>query len=157
MKDTDILYERYKSKNLKQIRKYLKNIKIVEKKNDNYYSISDNDMKDILEKPRNVSFTFNIHSLIDVELNLTILKTIPFLVKSSTRFFLKPDIGEVFDQIDENDINQTSAIYVDSNNYKIINSEGDHFLMEAVLLTNIRMDRKLKLEKIDEIYRNNVK
>jgi hypothetical protein len=153
MKDTDILYEKYKSKSLEQIRNYLKNIKIVEKKNDKYYSISDNDMKKISKEPRNISFTFGTHALIGVELNLTVFKTIPILVKSSSRFFLKPDIGEVFDQMDENDINRTSAIYVDVNNNKVINSEGDHFLMEAVLLTNIKTIRKNKLEKINEIYR----
>lgn len=153
--DTDILYEKYKSKDLDQIRHYLKTIKIVEMKNDKYYAISDYDMLKISEKPRNISFTFDTNTIIDVELNLTIFKTISFLVKSSSRFFLKPDIGEVFDQIDENDMSQISAIYVDSEDYKVINSEGDHFLMNAVLLTNIKKIRKEKLNKINEIHRNN--
>lgn len=151
----DILYGRYKSKSLEQIRNYLKTIKIVEKENDKYYSISDEDMNKISDKPRNISFTFDSHTLDYTELNLTIFKIIPFLVKSSSRFFLKADIGEVFDQIDEKDINKTSAIYVDSENYKIVNSEGDHFLMEAVLFTNIKEIRKNKLEKINDIHRNN--
>lgn len=152
--DTDILYRRYNSKSLEQIRRYLKTIKIVEIKNGNYFAISDDDMTKISEKPRNVAFTFEKHDTVDVELKLTIFKTIPFLVKSSSRFFLKADIGEVFDQIDENDINQISAIYVDSDNYQVVNSEGDHFLMKAVLLTNIKNIRKNKLDKINEIYRN---
>ena len=150
----DTLYKKYKSKDLKQIRSYLKNIKIVEMKNNNYYSISDDDMKKISEKPRNISFTFDTNIIFDFELDLTVFKIIPFIVKSSSRFFLKPDIGEVFDQMDENDINQTCAIYVNSDEYEVINSDGDHFLMNAVLLTNIKTNRKTKLKKIDEIYRN---
>ena len=153
--NTDILYEKYNSKDLEQIRHYLKTIKIVERINNNYYSISGDHMRKISEKPRNISFTFDSpHTINNEELKLSIIKTIPFLVKSSSRFFLKADIGEVFDQIDENDINKISAIYVDSENYQVINSEGDHFLMEAVLLTNIKEIRKEKLNKINNIYRN---
>lgn len=153
--NTDILYKKYKSKNLQQIKDYLKNIKIVDKANNKYFPMSDETMIKILDSPRNISMTFDANFNENIELDFTVFKIIPFLVKSSSRFFLKPDIGEVFDQIDENDINQISAIYVDSDKYKVINSEGDHFLMEAVLLTDIKQKRKNKLEKINEIYRNN--
>jgi hypothetical protein len=151
----NILYKRYKNKTDKQIRKYLKTIKIVDKLKGKYYPISNEFFKTILSDPRGISFTFSEHNIENVELNLTYYKTIPFLVKSSSRFYLKPDIGEVFDQIDKNDINKISAIYVNTDIYKIINSEGDHFLMEAVLLTDIKTIRKNKLEKINDIYRNN--
>lgn len=153
--NTDILYKKYKSKNLDQIRNYLKTIKIVDKVNNKYCPICDEKMEKILQKPRNISFTFDSQFNEDIELEFTVFKTIPFLVKSSSRFFLKPDIGEVFDQIDESDINRISAIYVDSENNQVINSEGDHFLMEVVLLTNIKTNRKEKLNKINDIYRNN--
>jgi len=151
MGNIDILYDRYKSRSLEEIISYLKHIKIVKMEDDEYFPLDNDTMSNIIKKPRNVSFTFNSEITTDKgNLILSVFKTIPFLVKSSSRFFLKPDIGEVFDQISDEDINQISAIYVDSENFKVVNSEGDHFLMEAVLLVNIKKVRKDKLKKINE-------
>ncbi len=59
----------------------------------NTYPISNEFFKTILSDPRGISFTFSEHNIENIELDLTYYKTIPFLVKSSSRFYLKPDIG----------------------------------------------------------------
>jgi len=145
------LYKRYKSKSLDEIRTYLKHIKIVQFIGGGFFAINDKSMVGIIEKPRNISFTFS-SELVTEERNLDLIhyKTIPFLVKSSSRFFLEADIGEVFDQMDDVDINQISAIYVDENNSQVVNSEGDHFLMEAVLLHNVKQIRTKKLKQLNK-------
>lgn len=145
------LYKRYKSRSLDEIRTYLKHIKIVQFIGGGYFAINKKSMVGIKNKPRNVSFTFNSELMTEENsLDLTVYKTIPFLVKSSSRFFLKPDIGEVFDQIDDVDINQISAIYVNENESQVVNSEGDHFLMDAVLLHNIKQIRTKKLKQLNK-------
>lgn len=147
---SDILYKKYGCRTTNQIKGYLKFIKIVNLINGEYFAFDNESMKRISDNPRGLSFTFGSFTTDKDSLDLSIYKTIPFLVKSSSRFFLKPDIGEVFDQMTIEDIMQTVAIYVDSEIHQTINADGDEFLMEAVLLTNIKKIRKDKLNKINE-------
>jgi hypothetical protein len=136
------LYYRYKRRSDDDIRKYLEKIAIVRKEHKGegtvygYRALSKEAMDKILEKPRNISLTFDAtESDSKVMEGLKEYKTIVFLVKSSSRFFLKPDIGEVFDQIDYDDLyGGIKAIYVKDNHELLSDTEGEHFLMEAVLL-----------------------
>lgn len=143
------LYYRYKKTSDEKIREYLNdnNIKLVVLQNkgvgtiQGYYPLSDESMVKILEKPRNVSLTFDAtETSNDYIENLKEYKTIKYLVKSTSRFFLKPDIGEIFDQIDYHDLcgDKIKAIQFLSNSYETLpDTGGEHFIMEAKLLTNI--------------------
>ena len=141
------LYYRYKKTSDNDIRKYLGNIKIVVGQNKGvdtihgYYPLSEESMVRILEKPRNISLSFDAIETVDTPIqNLKEYKTIKYLVKSSSRFFLKPDIGEIFDQIHYTDLfnNKIKAIqYLQSAYETLPDTNGEHFVMEAKLLIDI--------------------
>lgn len=140
------LYYRYKKVDDDKIREYLNKIKIVKKEDKGvntifgYYPISEEHLNKMKEKPRNVSLTFDATETGDIPLtNLVVWKTIIFLVKSSSRFFLKPDIGEVFDQIKWHDLlgDDIKGICVNLDAYETLpDTDGEHFLMEAEILVD---------------------
>ena len=87
------------------------------------------------EEPRNNSLTFDCSEISGERLeNLIEYKKIPFLVKSTSRFFLKPDIGEVFDAIPLVDIRRgLRAICVGEDYETLPGTDGEHFVMYATL------------------------
>lgn len=145
-KDVSIsgLYYNYKKISDEDIRKYLEKIDIVIAQNkgigtmQGYYPLSEYSMAKIMEKPRNVSLSFDATETSDIcHLNLEVYKTIKYLVKSTSRFFLKPDIGEIFDQIPFRDLltDKIKAIeYLDGEYVTLPNTQGEHFILEANLL-----------------------
>ena len=138
------LYYRYKKTSDEDIKKHLQRIKIVVLQNkgvgtiQGYYPLSAASMEKILEKPRNVSLSFDATETEDACLqNLVEYKTIKYLVKSTSRFFLKPDVGEMFDQIHFSDLmgDVIKAIqYLPSAYETLPDTDGEHFIMEAKLL-----------------------
>ncbi len=140
------LYYRYKKTSDDDIRKYLGKIKIVILENkgvgtvQGYYPLSEESVAKIMEKPRNISLSFDATETSDKPIdNLVEYKTIKYLVKSSSRFFLKPDIGEIFDQIHYSDLwdNKLKAIQFISEPIVMLPDTGDeHFILIAKLLTN---------------------
>ncbi len=100
-----------------------------------YYTFDDELMNKIKAKPRNVSHTFstvNPNKLIE---GLEVRKELIFYIKSSSRFFLKPDIGEVFDQMTDEDKELTKAIYTKGYDYlEVEGTSGEDFVMTALLL-----------------------
>ena len=142
-RDTVKLYVNYKKTSDQTIQRYLNNIKLLVKGHKGegsvfgYYYMADESVEKIKAGPRSTSLNFDATEFGElVKEDLKELKTITFLVKSSSRFFLKADIGEVFDQIDHHDLwsNKIKAIYVKLGNYEVIpGSQGEHFIMEAVL------------------------
>ncbi len=144
------LYYRYKKTTDEEIREQLSKIKLVKKQHKGvnsifgYYPMSDIAMAKILEKPRNVSLTFDATETADVPLEgLTELKTITYLVKSTSRFFLKPDIGEIIDQIHYRDLldGKIKAICYNDGSDTLDDTDGEHFLMTATLLTQTQAGR----------------
>lgn len=156
------LYYNYKKVDDDKIREILSKIKLVKKEHKGvdsifgYYPLCDASIKKIIEKPRNVSLTFDAEESLNEPLpGLEIYKTIVFLVKSTSRFFLKPDIGEVFDQINFHDLYQPyefSAICVNFNDYETLDgTDGEHFLMTATLLREINADKNEAIKKLHEL------
>lgn len=137
------LYYRYKKRSDDEINNYLKKIKIVieqMKGRDNsplqYYPITRTTLKKIKTKPRGYSLTFDATTSNKPLNGLVPYKKIVYLVKSSSRFFLKPDIGEVFDQLDFRDLDSNlKAISLDDGYELLPDTDGEHFLMKATLLT----------------------
>jgi len=137
------LYYRYQKTSDDDIRKYLSNIKIVILQNKGigtihgYYPLNQESMSNILESPRKVSLSFDATKTEDIPINnLKEYKTITYLVKSTSRFFLKPDVGEIFDQINYRDLigNKIKAIQYLSDSYEeLSDTNGEHFIMEAKL------------------------
>jgi len=160
MKDVRIsgLYYRYKRVEDDEIRKVLKQVKLVKKEHKGvgsvygYYPLNATAMKKIIEKPRNISLTFDATNTIKTPImGLEEYKSIVFLVKSTSRFFLKPDIGEVFDQIDFNDLMSVEfdAICVNLDDYETLDgTDGEHFLMTATLLID---EKKNAIKKLHEL------
>ena len=144
--NTDKLYKNYKSASDVKIRKHLDRIRILKKDGDKFYEYTPEAIKKAYEKPRNVSLSFEGSNTTEFEMKHMIeVKEITYLCKSSSRFFLKPDIGEIFDQINETELNRINGIAFNQDYKGPINDEGDHFIMKAWLLV---YDRQKKLERI---------
>ena len=95
-------------------------------------------MAKIIAKPRGVSLEFDAIETEDKPIDgLKELKTITYLVKSTSRFFLKPDVGEIFDQIPFMDLSgdEIKAICYNQDHTTLDGTDGEHFLMTATLLT----------------------
>jgi hypothetical protein len=156
------LYYRYKKTEDSEIKNYLSKIKLVKKEHKGvesifgYYPLSEESMKKIMENPRNISLTFDAEETLNEALpGLEEYKTIVFLIKSTSRFFLKPDIGEVFDQINFHDLFEPykfSAICVNLKDYETLDgTDGEHFLMTATLLREIDAEKKEAIKKLHEL------
>jgi hypothetical protein len=137
------LYYNYKKTSDEDVREFLKKVKIVRKEHKGvgsvygYYELSDAHLKKMLAKPRNISLTFDATNTKPKPLTkLKYGKSFYFLVKSSSRFFLKPDIAEVIDQIPYEDkyCSELLAICIEDGHDLIPDTEGEHFIMKATLL-----------------------
>lgn len=137
------LYYNYKKTSDADIRDYLEKFKIVKEerhaggKITKYYPLTAAAMKKLKEKLRGVSLTFDCSEVTTKAINgLVEWKTIPYLCKSSSRFFLKPDIGEIFDAIDYDDLHFEDVVAICFNNEceTLPNTEGEHHLMHVKLL-----------------------
>jgi len=144
------LYYRYGQCKDKEIQEYLSRIMIVHEKHVDgqffgYYKISDDSLSKILENPRGTSLTFGAYETSEEVINLEPFETITYLVKSTSRFFLKPDIGEIFDQIPhqflwkENHRNLKAIAFCEGY-ITLPETDGEHFLMEVKLLTSKVID-----------------
>lgn len=146
------MYYRYKKTSDEDIAKHLKTIKIVIQKGDSYYALNHDAMQRISEKPRNLSLSFDMMSDFDqLKCNLVVFKEILYLVKSSSRFFLKPDIGEIFDQIYHIDFyhDKFNAIcYYPESHQLLDGTDGEHFIMPASLL---KLDDEV-IQNTDDFY-----
>lgn len=156
MKEKEIsisgLYYRYKKTSDEKIREHLKTIKIVVLENkgvgtiQGYYPLTEEAMTKIIDRPRNVSLSFDATETSDTCIQgLKVYKTIKYLVKSTSRFFLKPDIGEIFDQINYRDFFYEGRIkaiqYIPSALQTLDDTDGEHFILEA----NLLVDENLKI------------
>lgn len=101
------------------------------------YPITEGLLMDVKEKPRNVSVQFSGKIQNQAIDGMKEYKKITYLVKSSSRFFLKPDIGEVFDQIHFEDLwgDGIKAICIEEGELLLLVTEGEHFIMQATLLS----------------------
>ena len=150
------LYYRYNSISDEEIRNYLEDIKFVILKNNIYYPLSDESMAKIIDKPRRIGLCFEtLTTSVDPIDNLKIYKTIKYLVKSPSRFFIKPDVGEIFDQIDRIDLHlirpKIKAIeFITPHSSDLLpDTNGEHFVLEV----NLLMERKTNdVTDIDEPY-----
>jgi hypothetical protein len=140
------LYYRYKNTKDDLILDLLKKVKIVKKStigNSNsfaYYPLTKKSLNKILKNPRGVSLTFDAADTITKPIRgLVEYKTIVYLVKSTSRFFLKPDIGEVLDQINWEDLYSLkfNAICINEGYETLDETEGEHFIMTATLLKKV--------------------
>jgi len=135
------MYENYGKVSDEKIRELLTRIKLVRKTHKGigsvfgYYQISEALLKDMVDRPRNVPFNMDDREMQDsLVTNLKPFKQVPFICKSTSRFFLKADIGEVFDQIDPTHLDKIKGIDINLSSPQTINDEGDHFLLSVTLL-----------------------
>jgi len=138
------LYYRYKRCSDDEIKNVLKKVKIVKKAEIGrsnsfaYYPLNKKSMKKIMDKPRNVSLTFDATETTTKAIKgLEVLQEVTFLVKSTSRFFLKPDIGELIDQIPWEQLIGSPdfhAICINEDYETLEETDGEHFLMTATLL-----------------------
>jgi len=135
--DLKILYKNYGKTPDKEIASIAKRIELVESKNGVYTAYNRNTLKKIIKNPRGHSVNFDLNGEPNAKNmdHLTPFKTLQFLVKSSSRFFLKADLGEIVDQMTNEDKKSVKALrFVEGSNSVINGSEGEHFVMEVELL-----------------------
>jgi len=157
------LYYRYKKTEDQEIRDYLKTIKIVKMEKQaggtitKYYPLNAESMKKIKAKPRNVSLTFDAGKITPRAISgYEEYKTVTYLSKSTSRFFLKPDIGEIFDAIDFHDLmgGDFDAICFNTGYETLPNTDGEHHIMTATLLVNPQARRRAELkEAVKKLYK----
>lgn len=148
------LYYKYKRRTTEEIQKYLdSSVKLVTLGTRNrdqtfgYREITGKVIKAIKENPRGKSLTFDLWKEGEVKiskevLNLKVHSKLLFLVKSSSRFFYKPDIGEICDQMDFYEMRTVNtkivAININCSNYvSLPNTEGEHFVCTVDLLESL--------------------
>lgn len=137
------LYYRYGKTSDSEIRRFLDTKKLVRCENiDNeskYFQLSKTSVDRIYDKLRKVTFSSAFdESKTDNEAisGLKEFLKITYLVKSSSRFFIKQDIGEVLDQLgweymlDE----KIKAICLNDEYEPLPDTDGEHFLMTVTLL-----------------------
>ena len=126
------LYYNYKKRTNEDIIKFLKNVKIIQKINNKYLEVNN---YDFINSPRNNSLTFDVNFDKEFENIYTPYKKITYLVKSNNRFFLKPDIGEIIDQLSYSDwyLSEIKVIEFINECLLLKDTEGEHFIMKAIL------------------------
>lgn len=141
------LYYRYGKTSDAKIRSFLERVSLVVFRNKGigtrygYYCLSDDLMAKILENPRDVTFTFGANEIGNKIIeNLKEYKTIKYLVKSTSRWILRPDVGEILDQISYDDFRDSKikAIQLSQDWHCYLpDTEEYHLLMEAKLLVDV--------------------
>lgn len=131
------LYYKYGKMKDDEIQKYLGKIKIVLRHSGKLYPITEELLEEVKEDPRGVSVLFSAKMQNKAIEGLKEYKKITYLVKSPSRFFLKPDIGEVFDQIHFEDLwgDDIKAICLEKGDLLLPGTDGEHFIMQATLLS----------------------
>lgn len=133
------LYYKYGSSSTDRIIKVLENVKIIVNKDGNYYPLNEETINMIKSSPRGKAISF-LTSISDLEktpitgLKKWMDKTV--LIKSSSRFAFKPDLGEMVDQIQDDILFNTrlKAIEYIEGAYEVLEgTEGEHFLMKIAL------------------------
>jgi len=156
------LYYGYEKTSDDEIRDYLKTIKIVKREKQaggtvtKYYPLNAASMKKIKARPRSISLTFDAEKITPKAIRgFEEYKTVTYLCKSSSRFFLKPDIGEIFDAIDFHDLMSLKfdAICFLEGYETLPNTDSGHHIMTALLLTNVKTRQKKEKQKaIQELH-----
>lgn len=130
------LYYRYEKRSNEELKNFLGPIILLEKNEDKFYALTIKSKEKILKSPRGYAINWGDLSKEENPIeNYTIYKTITFLVKSSSRFCLKADIGEVVDQLEFDDFHcsEIKGICVNKDYKALEGTEGEHFLMTATL------------------------
>lgn len=147
------LYYRYGKTSDENIRKYLEKIKIAKEKDkgidtiQGYYPLSEESMAKIKEKPRSVSLTSTtIETSNEILVGLKPWKDIIYLVKSTSSFFFRPDVGEILDQIHFRDLHdgKIKGIVFNPKPQVIISTGYEDFLMRATLMRETLIVREKK-------------
>lgn len=131
------LYYKYGKTSDEEILKNLEKIKIVIRHSGKLYPITEELLNSVKNSPRGVSILFDVKMQNTPIQGLKEYKKVNYLVKSSSRFFLKPDIGEVFDQIHFEDLwsDAIKAICLEEGDLLLTGTDGEHFVMTATLFS----------------------
>lgn len=97
------------------------------------YEISAEQMEEVKASPRSLSFASTSH-LGKLRDDLNPFLRISVLVKSPSLFALLPDIGEVFDQMTDEEKTKARAVKIDMDNITLIQgTDGQHFVLDCTL------------------------
>jgi hypothetical protein len=109
----DFLYENYGKISDSTISELLKTIiPILKDKEGNLYKLSLETEKEVIEKLRGYAFTNGEFGEKIIEI-LVPFAQINVLVQSASPWTLQPDVGEVFDQMTEDELKTTKAFWLD--------------------------------------------
>lgn len=133
------LYYNYKKTSDEKLRDYLTRYKIVVQKKKGLFALNEESIAKLSDRLRGISLNFDATETENTPIEgLTEWKTVKYLVKSTSSFFVKADIGEIFDQIHWEDLfykTTFKAILFDPTNHETVpDTQGEHFIMSVTLL-----------------------
>lgn len=86
---------------------------VLKDKKGNLYRLDKETEEEIFKRPKSFSFTFKNKFGAKIKEDLQPFIQIDVLVDSASPWTLQPDIGEVFDQMTEEELSQTKALWLD--------------------------------------------
>lgn len=112
--ENKVLTENYGKTSDEKIRDLMKRITpVLKDKEGNLYRLDKETEEKIIEKPRAFSFTFENKFGTKIKEKLQPFVQINVWIDSTSPWTLQPDVGEVFDQMTEDELAQTKAFWLD--------------------------------------------
>lgn len=112
--EMDTLVENYGKTSDEKIREFLGKITpVLKDKKGNLYKLDKETIEKIFENPRGYSFTYKNKLGSRIQEKLEPFIKIDVWIQSASPWTFQPDIGEVFDQMTVDELNQTKAIWLD--------------------------------------------
>ena len=97
------------------------------------YEISEAQLNIVKLELRNYSFTFN-PSTRKYRKDVNPYRLINLLIKSQSPFYIKPDVGEIFDQMTVKEKKRTRAVCINLNSgLPLRNSKDGKFIVQCIL------------------------
>ncbi len=109
-----VLRKNYGKTSDEVIKQFLQKIKpLLKNRSEKLYELDKETLEKVFSNPRGYSFTYGNKPGSEIKDPLEPFIQIEILVESASPWTLQPDVGEVFDQMTEDELSQTKAFWLD--------------------------------------------